>query len=47
VEVSNAILALGFMEGLQIDEMQIIHVNNADGALIYQPFWASKLKQLE
>ncbi|HUD01871.1 MAG TPA: hypothetical protein VMR37_06055 [Rhabdochlamydiaceae bacterium] len=39
VEASNAILALGFMEGLQIDEMQIIHVNNADGALIYQPFW--------
>lgn len=39
VEVSNAILALGFMEGLQIEKMQIINVNNADGALIYQPFW--------
>jgi exopolyphosphatase / guanosine-5'-triphosphate,3'-diphosphate pyrophosphatase len=39
VEASNAILALGFMEGLQIEEMQVIHVNNADGALIYQPFW--------
>ncbi len=39
VEASNAILVLGFMEGLQIEEMQIIHVNNADGALIYEPFW--------
>ncbi len=39
VEASNAILALGYMEGLQIEEIQIIHVNNADGALIYEPFW--------
>jgi len=39
VEASNAILALGYMEGLQIEEMEVIHVNNADGALIYPPFW--------
>jgi exopolyphosphatase / guanosine-5'-triphosphate,3'-diphosphate pyrophosphatase len=39
VEASNAILALGFMEGLEIEKMQIIDINNADGALIYHHFW--------
>ena len=39
VEASNAILALGMMEGLQIKKMDIIPVNNTDGALIYEPFW--------
>jgi exopolyphosphatase/guanosine-5'-triphosphate,3'-diphosphate pyrophosphatase len=36
---SNAILVLGFMQTLNIQQMQIINVNNADGALIYEPFW--------
>lgn len=38
-EGSNSILVLGFMQGLKIKEMQIVNVNNADGALIYGPFW--------
>jgi exopolyphosphatase / guanosine-5'-triphosphate,3'-diphosphate pyrophosphatase len=39
IEVSNALLALGFMEGLDIKQMNIIDVNNADGALVYKSFW--------
>lgn len=39
IEVSNALLALGFMEGLGIKQMSLIDVNNADGALVYKPFW--------
>lgn len=38
-EGSNAILVLGFMQTLNIQQMQIINVNNADGAMIYEPFW--------
>lgn len=39
IEVSNALLALGFMKGLDIKQMSIVDVNNADGAMIYQAFW--------
>lgn len=39
VEGSNAILVLGFMQALNIKQMHIINVNNADGAMTYQPFW--------
>lgn len=39
IEVSNALLALGFMKGLDIKQMSIIDVNNADGAMIYKAFW--------
>jgi exopolyphosphatase / guanosine-5'-triphosphate,3'-diphosphate pyrophosphatase len=39
IEVSNALLVLGFMKGLAIEQMKITHVNNTDGALVYQPFW--------
>jgi len=39
--VSNAILALGYMRGLGITKMHIINVNNADGALLYEPFWST------
>lgn len=38
VEGSNAIFVLGFMQNLKIDKMHLINVNNADGALIYEPF---------
>jgi exopolyphosphatase / guanosine-5'-triphosphate,3'-diphosphate pyrophosphatase len=38
-EGTNAILVLGFMQTLNIQQMQIINVNNADGALIYESFW--------
>lgn len=39
IEVSNALLALGFMEGLDIKQMTIMDVNNADGAMLYKAFW--------
>ncbi len=39
IEVSNTLLALGLMKGLDIKQMSIIDVNNADGAMVYQPFW--------
>ncbi len=38
-EVSNALLALGFMKGLNIKQIEIMDVNNAEGALVYKPFW--------
>jgi hypothetical protein len=38
-EGSNAIFVLGYMQTLNINEIQIINVNNADGALLYEPFW--------
>lgn len=38
-EGSNIILAFGFMQGLGIEKMCILNVNNADGALIYEAFW--------
>lgn len=39
VAVSNPILVLGFMQTLGIREMDIIDINNADGALLYPSFW--------
>lgn len=39
IEVSNALLALGFMEGLGVQQMKIIYINNADGAMVYKAFW--------
>lgn len=39
VKTTNAILVLGFMQGLKIQEVQILDLNNADGALLYPPFW--------
>lgn len=39
VKVTNAILVLGFMQGLHIPHMQVIDVNNADGALLFERFW--------
>jgi len=38
-EGSNAILVLGYMQALNIQQMQIINVNNADGVMTYRPFW--------
>lgn len=38
-EGANAILALGYMKALNIEKVRVVNVNNADGALIYQPFW--------
>lgn len=39
IEVSNPLLVLGLMKGLGIKELHLIDVNNADGALLYKPFW--------
>jgi exopolyphosphatase/guanosine-5'-triphosphate,3'-diphosphate pyrophosphatase len=39
-EVSSAILALGYMKGLNIKEMSAVNINNADGAILYPPFWS-------
>lgn len=38
-EGTNAILTLGFMQGLEIKKLQIMNVNNTDGALTYRAFW--------
>jgi exopolyphosphatase/guanosine-5'-triphosphate,3'-diphosphate pyrophosphatase len=39
VSVSNPLLVLGYMQGLKIQEIQIVDVNNADGALTYPAYW--------
>lgn len=41
VQASNAILVLGFMQGLNINQMQALDVNNADEAMLYPDFWNS------
>jgi exopolyphosphatase / guanosine-5'-triphosphate,3'-diphosphate pyrophosphatase len=35
----GVLLAYGYMQGLGIKHMHIVHVNNADGALVHLPFW--------
>jgi exopolyphosphatase/guanosine-5'-triphosphate,3'-diphosphate pyrophosphatase len=39
VAVSNPILVLGFMYGLHIDQVDVVNINNADGALTNPPYW--------
>lgn len=39
VQVSNAMLVLGFMQGLNINHMHALDVNNADEAMLYPEFW--------
>ena len=39
IEVSNALLVLGFMKGLGIEQLSVMDVNNAEGAMIYEAFW--------
>ncbi|GAB4229819.1 MAG: hypothetical protein Tsb0021_07740 [Chlamydiales bacterium] len=39
VAISNAIMVLGVMEGLGIEQVTLLDVNNADGALLYTPYW--------
>jgi len=41
VAVTNPMLILGFMQKLGIEEMEIADINNADGALVHAPFWAT------
>ena len=39
VAVSNPLLVYGYMEELKIPQMEIVSVNNADGALTYPAYW--------
>lgn len=39
VDVSNAILVLGFMKALHIHEIQILDTKSTRGLLIYSPYW--------
>lgn len=39
VQATNALLVLGYMQALHINQMQALDINNADGALLYNDFW--------
>lgn len=39
VALSNPLLVLGYMKGLHINQVEVLNVNNADGALTYPPYW--------
>lgn len=39
VAVSNPLLVLGYMQGLEIKKAEVLSVNNADGALTYPAYW--------
>lgn len=39
VAVSNPVLVLGYMKALKIPQVEVVKVNNADGALTYPPYW--------
>ncbi|MBN9377643.1 MAG: hypothetical protein BGO14_11140 [Chlamydiales bacterium 38-26] len=41
VQVSNTILILGYMRALNLHQMDVLDVNNADGAMLYPEFWAA------
>lgn len=39
VAVTNPLLVLGYMEALNINQVDVVNVNNADGALTYPAYW--------
>lgn len=39
VAVSNPLLVVGYMEGLHVNKVEVLKVNNADGALTNPPYW--------
>lgn len=39
VAVTNPLLVLGYMKGLNISQTEVVDVNNADGALTYPAYW--------
>lgn len=39
VTLTNALMIFGYMQGLHIDHVDLVSVNNADGALTYPPYW--------
>jgi exopolyphosphatase/guanosine-5'-triphosphate,3'-diphosphate pyrophosphatase len=42
VSVTNPLLVVGYMEGLNIQKIEIVDVNNADGALTYPAYWVEE-----
>lgn len=39
VAITNPLLVLGYMKGLHIQEIEVLNINNTDGALTYPPYW--------
>jgi exopolyphosphatase/guanosine-5'-triphosphate,3'-diphosphate pyrophosphatase len=39
VAVTNPLLVLGYMKGLDLKQVEIVSINNADGALTYPAYW--------
>ncbi|WP_068471176.1 Ppx/GppA phosphatase family protein [Candidatus Protochlamydia phocaeensis] len=39
VAVSNPLLVLGYMQALHINQVDVVSINNADGALTYPAYW--------
>jgi exopolyphosphatase/guanosine-5'-triphosphate,3'-diphosphate pyrophosphatase len=39
VAVTNPLLVVGYMKGLHIHQVEVLNVNNADGALTYPAYW--------
>lgn len=44
VAVTNPLLVLGYMKELGIPQVEIVQVNNADGALTYPPYWEQDMQ---
>jgi exopolyphosphatase / guanosine-5'-triphosphate,3'-diphosphate pyrophosphatase len=42
VTVTNGLLVLGYMQGLNIPQVELVSVNNADGALTYPAYWQAE-----
>ena len=40
VAVTNPLLVLGYMQGLKVTQVEIVNVNNTDGALTYPAYWS-------
>lgn len=43
VTITNPVLVLGYMQGLKIKQVEVVDVNNTDGALTYPPWQQEKL----
>lgn len=39
VTITNPLLVMGYMNGLHINKVEVVNVNNADGALTYPAYW--------
>lgn len=43
IAVSDPLLILSYMKAMDIQQVHILNVNNADGALSYPPFWKAEI----